>query len=175
MKSTKSVWDDISFAWKRVAAVIAAVGALSAFLINTFDFHSGKTILIAGTAGLVVLIVSFYVDRQTKYIEENFHTALSNHESEAATITKTISSNVEDIRNITLDTRKDTLRIQLMMMIQNQPENKDTILKLAETYFVKMHGDWYMTSEFTNWADTHGVKIPAVIFNKLTDISSEEN
>ena len=167
MKNTKSVWDDISFAWKRIAAVIAAVGVLSAFLINTFDFHSGKTILIASTAGFVVLLTSFYVDKQTKYIEENFNNTMSNHEIDANKSMNALSKIVEDLKGISLDTRKDTLRIQLMLLIQNQPENIDSILKLAETYFVKLHGDWYMTSEFKRWAKAHNIEVPDTMFQHV--------
>ena len=167
MKNTKSVWDDISFVWKRIAAVIAAVGVLSAFLINTFSFHSGKTILIASTAGFVVLLTSFYVDKQTKYIEENFNTVMNNHEVDANKHIQIISKTVDDLKSISLDTRKDTLRIQLMLLIQNQPENIDSILKLAETYFMKLHGDWYMTSEFKKWAKMHDIEVPDTMFQHV--------
>ena len=54
-----------------------------------------------------------------------------------------------------------------MMLMQNQPENTDSILKLAETYFVKLHGDWYMSSEFKKWAKAHDVEVPEIIFSKL--------
>ena len=167
MKETKSVWTDIATVWKRVAAVITASGVLSAFLISMFGFHTGKTILITSAAGIIILVISFYVDRQTKYIEENFHSVLSNHESEAAKEVKTMNESITTIKDITLDTRKDTLRIQLMMLMQNQPENIDSILKLAETYFVKLHGDWYMSSEFKKWAKSHDVEVPEIIFNKI--------
>lgn len=167
MKNTKSVWDDISFTWKRIAAVITAVGVLSAFLINTFDFHSGKTILIASTAGFVVLLTSFYVDKQTKYIEDNFNTVMSNHEVDANKSMQAISKAVDNLHSISLDTRKDTLRIQLMLLIQNQPENIDSILKLAETYFMKLHGDWYMTSEFKKWAKAHDIEVPDTMFQHV--------
>lgn len=174
MKETKSVWTDIATVWKRVAAVITASGALSAFLVSMFNFHAGKTVLITSAAGIIILVISFYVDRQTKYIEENFHSALTNHENEAAKEVKVMTSTVEAIKDIASDTRKDTLRIQLMMMIQNQPENTDTILKLAETYFVKMHGDWYMTSEFRKWSKAHKIDIPESIFSKLSDEESDK-
>ena len=164
MRETKSVWTDIATIWKRVAAVITASGVLSAFLISMFGFHTGKTILITSAAGIIILVISFYVDKQTKYIEDNFHSALSNHETEAAKEVKNITTAVSAIRDITLDTRKDTLRIQLMMMMQNQPDNEDSILKLAETYFMKLRGDWYMTSEFKKWAKAHNVEVPDAMF-----------
>lgn len=167
MKETKSVWTDIATVWKRVAAVITASGVLSAFLVGMFNFHAGKTILITSAAGIIILVISFYVDRQTKYIEENFHSVLSNHESKAAKEVKIMNESITTIKDITLDTRKDTLRIQLMMLIQNQPENIDSILKLAETYFVKLHGDWYMSSEFKKWAKAHNVEVPEIIINKI--------
>ena len=114
-----------------------------------------KTTTIAGILGLTILLISFYVDKQTNYIREEIEESkkeeeskLLKHTEESNRIISDISSSLDDLKKLSLDTRKDTLRIQLLMILEQQPENIDTILKLAETYFVELHGDWYMTSEF---------------------------
>lgn len=57
--------------------------------------------------------------------------------------------------------RLDTLRVQLMILMEHQPENHDTILKVAETYFLPpMNGNWVMKDLFLEWADREKVKVP---------------
>lgn len=50
--------------------------------------------------------------------------------------------NVKD-KLITLE--KDGLRTQLLLLILLQPDEQAEILKIAEHYFVKLKGNWYMT------------------------------
>ena len=63
--------------------------------------------------------------------------------------------NVKD-KLITLE--KDGLRTQLLLLILLQPEEKTEILKIAEHYFVKLKGNWYMTGLFSKWCDAHGLE-----------------
>ena len=63
--------------------------------------------------------------------------------------------NVKD-KLITLE--KDGLRTQLLLMILLQPDEQTEILKIAEHYFVKLKGNWYMTGLFSKWCDAHGLE-----------------
>lgn len=74
---------------------------------------------------------------------------------------------LHEIREHILETHKDTIRIQLEQQIQHKPDNVDTILKLAEKYFCEMNGDWYMTNEFVNWAEAHGIDPKLVLSCKV--------
>jgi hypothetical protein len=58
-----------------------------------------------------------------------------------------------------------------LMVLSQQPDNVDTIFKLAEAYFVGLQGDWYMTNEFVKWAKNHNIVIPPNIFKSM-DISN---
>ena len=53
---------------------------------------------------------------------------------------------------------KDGLRTQLLLMILLQPDEQTEILKIAEHYFVKLKGNWYMTGLFSKWCDAHGLE-----------------
>ena len=53
---------------------------------------------------------------------------------------------------------KDGLRTQLLVMIVIKPDEEPEILKIAEYYFVKLKGDWYMTSIFSKWCKSRGLK-----------------
>lgn len=57
------------------------------------------------------------------------------------------------------EVRKDTVRLQLLSLIHNDPENTESILKVAHEYFVQLNGDWYVTQIFTEWAEQRGIDI----------------
>ena len=54
---------------------------------------------------------------------------------------------------------KDTLRTQLLLLILLKPDEQHEILTIAEHYFKKLDGNWYMTSIFNKWlVDTDTAK-----------------
>lgn len=59
--------------------------------------------------------------------------------------------------------RIDTTRLQLLSLIQHEPDNIDTILRVARYYFIDLKGDWYAIDIFVKWANAHGVDISEII------------
>ena len=53
----------------------------------------------------------------------------------------------------------DTTRIQLIDMIREEPDNEDSILKLARHYFVDLSGDWYATALFQDWCAERDIHV----------------
>ena len=53
---------------------------------------------------------------------------------------------------------KDGLRTQLLLLLLMQPDEETEILKLAQHYFVKLKGNWYMTSVFSKWCKSRGLR-----------------
>lgn len=53
---------------------------------------------------------------------------------------------------------KDILRTQLLLLILMQPDEEKEILKIAQYYFVKLKGNWYMTSMFSKWCKSRGLR-----------------
>lgn len=47
-------------------------------------------------------------------------------------------------------------RLELMSLIQNDPENIVAIEKMGRYYFGKLNGNQYMTSLFSKWAKEYG-------------------
>lgn len=70
---------------------------------------------------------------------------------------------------------QDTTRIQMMDEIHRHPENTDTILKIAERYFVEQSGNWVATSEFIKWAKNNGVAVPANIATMVKKNVEDDN
>lgn len=186
-KMPKTPWSDVSLIWKKIAGVIAAVGILATFTVKVFHTPEAITYITFSLLGLVLLIISWYVDLSAKYIHKNvieyegkemkkLYDLMYFGKDETYKLKEDSDKKINEINetltkvlDISEDTRKDTLRIQLMMLMRDQEDNIDTILRVAETYFVKLQGDWYMTSEFNKWAKKHDVTIPKNIWGSIKD------
>ena len=184
-KEPKSVWTDISKTWGRIAAVIAAVGISATFVTKVFNTSTELTYSVFAALGVMLLIISFYVDKQAIYLHneiiayeqqarKDFIKAIHEDRDQMTQIKEEsnkkiqdLTENIDKILTVSEDTRKDTVRIQLLMVLSHQPENVDTIFKLAETYFISLQGDWYMTNEFIKWAKERNIVIPPNIFKSM--------
>ena len=67
---------------------------------------------------------------------------------------------LEDIYKQLAKLEKDDVRVQMLIMLALHPENREQILILAEYYFHKLNGDWYMTDLFSDWLATNDIRIP---------------
>ena len=54
-------------------------------------------------------------------------------------------------------------RLELQGLINDTPENRTEIEKLARYYFTELHGDTYMTSMYSEWAQKYGGNIEFVL------------
>ena len=57
------------------------------------------------------------------------------------------------------DTNVKITRMELLGLIRNDPDNVDTILEVAEYYFIELYGNAYAHAIFEKWAVEHGVAI----------------
>ena len=62
------------------------------------------------------------------------------------------------------DIRQDTVRLQLDNLINNDPDNIESVLTVAKVYFIDMKGDWYMTEKFKKWGREHNVDLSDFTF-----------
>lgn len=99
--------------------------------------------LIAG--GGLYKFVQFLIERKDK------------SKDKFANIEKTLARIEQDIK----ESKQDRCRMQLLNLIQHNPQNTDTILMIAKKYFVELEGNWYMDSMFTEWAGNYNVKLPS--------------
>lgn len=152
-------WKKIASGWKRLLSVITLVTALSAITVTITGWEIPKVTACYVLAGLVILFAGWMLDDHVKEFNETNkkNETRFNHFDEV----------LHEIREHILETHKDTIRIQLQQQIQHKPDNVDTILKLAEKYFCEMNGDWYMTNEFVNWAEAHGIDPKIVLTCKV--------
>lgn len=66
-------------------------------------------------------------------------------------IVKKIDERIQPLHETVKGIQLDTTRMQLIQMMEHEPEDREGILKLAKYYFVDLGGDWYMTSVFNDW------------------------
>lgn len=59
----------------------------------------------------------------------------------------------------------DSVRLQMMVLMSDFPEDKQEILRVAEHYFKDLKGNWFATSLFYNWLEQNNIAEPEW-FNK---------
>lgn len=57
-------------------------------------------------------------------------------------------------------TEKDSVRMQLLFLINQMPQEHQEILTVAEYYFGALQSNWYMTSLFNKWCEQEHVDEP---------------
>lgn len=57
-------------------------------------------------------------------------------------------------------------RVELMVLMDHDPDNIVAIEKMARYYFQELNGDLYMTQRYSDWAKTHGGDTSIVIGSK---------
>jgi len=62
--------------------------------------------------------------------------------------TSTLYSQMQEVK-------LSTTRNELILMMNNNPDNVLEIERLAKVYFVDMKGDFYMTGLYSNWCRQH--------------------
>lgn len=67
-----------------------------------------------------------------------------------------MSSLKEEMRASDQKTEIQITRLELMTLIDTQPENTAEIEKVARHYFHDLGADWYMTSIFSDWCRKYG-------------------
>lgn len=114
---------------------------------------------LGGIAGIITAISNAVVQHRRAReasVGEQIEAALS-------PLVQKANKQEEELREI----RLDNTRIQLYMKMEHDPHNYDTILMIAQRYFVELHGDWCVTADFQKWADREKIKIPTAIIDAI--------
>lgn len=160
-----TVWDNVKEMKVWITGAIAFDAAVTSLLVTIFNVDAVKTTIATTATTIMALMIIWLIYRS----EKRSHASLQEHIRESNELREELKACMVDNKQMMSDIRKDTLRIQLSQYMKDQPDNLDTIIKLAEEYFVKMKGDWYMTSEFRKWAKAHDIEVPQVITTAMID------
>lgn len=74
----------------------------------------------------------------------------------SSAISAQISDFREEVKASDASQNQAITRLELMNLIQNDPENIVAIEKMGRYYFGKLDGDQYMTAMFSRWAREYG-------------------
>ena len=55
---------------------------------------------------------------------------------------------------------KDSVRLQLLLLMSDYPDEKQEIMEAARYYFITLKGDWYLTSLFSKWLKQQKLERP---------------
>ena len=81
-----------------------------------------------------------------------------------------ISAQISDFRQESqeADLRQEqaVTRVELMMLIEHDPDNKVAIERMAKYYFLELNGNRYMEDKYGEWADEYGGDISFLIGDK---------
>ena len=144
-------------AW--IAGAIGFDATVTGLLVAVFGVDPVKTTIATTATTIVALAIIWLIYRS----ERRTNLDLQKHIQESNELREELRECMVENKKALADIRRDTLRIQLSNYMKDQPENIDTILKIAEEYFVCLKGDWYATSEFRKWAKAHDIEVPQII------------
>lgn len=130
-------------------AIIAAVGGLSG--------------LFSAISTAIFKFLDYRKEKKGETLDAKIQPVLARFDAWEASTKEWRANQEENFRQI----RLDTTRLQLSALIYREPDNIDSILKVAEFYFCELGGNWWMASEFKHWARQHDVDVPENIWNRL--------
>ena len=164
-----SVIDSVKGLKAWIMGAIAFDAAVTTLLVNVFSVDAVNTTIATTATTIVALVIIWLIYKS----EENAHKELQEHIEKSNILQEELKDCMDTNKTLMFDIRKDTVRIQLNQYMKDQPDNIDTILKLAETYFVDLSGDWYMTSEFNKWAKAHDIEVPKLISHAIFEVERD--
>ena len=149
MEEKQTIFEDLKKIKGYILGVIAFATAVSVFFTQVLNLPIQPVLATMFIATIFMLFIGFLIEKS----EERQRIALKEQEEKSVARVESFKESVNEIKNLAIETRLDNLRTLLTLYMHDQPENHDTILKIAEKYFCEFHGDWVMTDEFLRWTD----------------------
>lgn len=163
-----TVLEDIKASKGYILGVIAFATAISTFLTTVLGLALEPTLISVAGGAIALLYIGWLIQKS----EQRQVESLKKHENFALEQIERVSKNLADIKDITLENQRASLRIEMGNEIKRHPQNHDTILRMAERYFLPpekggLGGDWYMSDVLMTWAETEKVHLPSALGESL--------
>lgn len=110
-----------------------------------FDKISKGTTKVAGVVSAVMVLIGG-AGTICSWISSQFANAVSAEISDFRNEVKENSSRQEQA----------VTRVELLMLMEHDPDNTLAIEKMARHYFVDLNGDLYITQKYSEWAKKYG-------------------
>lgn len=119
---------------------------------SLYDKADKKLQKWATTIGAIIAIIGALTGA-LGWIQSQFANAVSSQ----------ISDFQQETREADLRHEQAVTRVELMMLMEHDPENVVAIEQMAKHYFSELEGDKYMTSKYSAWARQYGGDMTIVI------------
>lgn len=106
----------------------------------------------AATVGAIIVIIGALTGALS-WLQSQFTNAVSSQ----------INDFQQETREANLRHEQAVTRVELMMLMEHDPENVVAIDQMAKHYFSELKGDKYMTSKYSAWAKQYGGDMTIVI------------
>lgn len=175
MNEKQTVFEDLKDCKGYILGVIAFATAVGTFMVEIMGFDKEPSISGVACVTVCMLFIGFLINRS----EKRQRMALEAQKRESDQRAEKLDKSLKELKDLTIENRLDGLRTLLTMYMNTQPENHDTILKIAQKYFIEYHGDWVMTDEFLKWAENENaqgrkVHVPANLLSIIQTRVKEE-
>ena len=160
-----TVWDNVKEMKGWIMGAIAFDASVTSILVAVFDVDAVKTTIATTATTIVALAIIFLIYKS----EARSRGELQNHIEEANSSIKEVNNGIAELKKMTQENGKSTLRLEINDEMTRNPHNHDTILKMGEKYFCEMEGDWYMTNRFLDWVEREGIHLPPALMGLKRD------
>ena len=120
--------------------------------VSLYDKADKKLQRISKTVGAVVVLVAAATGACT-WVSNQFQAVVSAQISEIGT----------EIRESDREQTLVLTRLELLSLMENDPENTVAIAKLAHYYFHDLGGDSWMSERYSKFAEEHGLDASFVV------------
>lgn len=117
-----------------------------------YDKADKKLQRISATIGAIIAIVGALTGALS-WLQSQFANA----------VTAQISGFQQEVRDADTRHEQAVTRVELMMLMEHDPENVVAIEQMAKHYFDELKGDKYMTGKYSAWARQYGGDMAIVI------------
>lgn len=117
---------------------------------------------VAGIIGSATVIAKLYGRYNVKKLEQIREVI----KAELATVKEEIGANKKQIQGLQDSLQQNniqTARLDLNTAIEHTPHEHESILRLAEHYFLELGGDAWMSGKFRKWAKDESVDISYIV------------
>lgn len=73
---------------------------------------------------------------------------------------KEIEAKLNELDKRSIKNEHDAVRLQMLVLFADYPDDTQEILRVAEHYFSEIKGNWYMTSIFNKWLESKDIAKP---------------
>lgn len=157
--------EDLKILRNYAIGVAGFATTVSAILIQALHFPAEPTLLCVISFACLMLLVVFLINKSEQRQKMN----LKQHIDSSEKAFNEFRQDLADIKEMLVDNSKATLRIEMNEEMLQHPHNHDTILKMAEKYFITLKGDWYETNRFLDWVEKENIHLPPSLIGLKRD------